>query len=109
MAATLQHIMSHAQFLFPGITAPTDPRLMGLMGNNVQGPPAPPQPEQPTPGPVANPMPNGGPAAVANATPPLIQGHNAPRPPHGPILPRSTSPMVANAASQMGNAALPKK
>ena len=59
-AAAMQHIMSHAQFLFPGIQAPTDPRLMGLMGNNVQGMP-PQQPEQPTPGPVANPMPAAGP------------------------------------------------
>jgi len=103
MAATMQHIMSHAQFLFPGITAPTDPRLMGLMGNNVQGMPgpAPQQPEQPTPPPVANPLPaagpNGGPSAAA------------PHAPHAPILPKQTSPMVANAAAQMGNAAMPKK
>ena len=101
MATTIQHIMSHAQFLFPGIQAPTDPRLMALMGNNIQGPPAPPQPEQPTPGAVSNPMPASGP----NGAPPPA----APRPPHAPVLPRSTSPIVANAASQMGDAALPKK
>jgi hypothetical protein len=93
MAATMQHVMSHAQFLFPGITDVTDPRLMALMGNNVQGVPAPApnQPEQPTPSPVANPLPagNGG-------------------PPRAPVLPRQTSPMVANAASQMGNAHLPQ-
>jgi hypothetical protein len=100
-AAVMQHIMSHAQFLFPGIQAPTDPRLMGLMGNNVQGPPAPPQPQQPTPQPVANPMPAAGPTGGPSAP--------APRPPHGPILPRSTSPMVANAASQMGSAKMPQK
>jgi hypothetical protein len=108
MAVTMQHIMSHAGYIFPGIQSPEDPRIMGLMGNQVQGPPPPPQPEQPTPGPVANPMPAGGPAAVANATPPLNQAHNAPRPPHAPILPKATSPMVANAASQLGNAAMPK-
>ena len=98
-AAVMQHIMSHAQFLFPGIKDPTDPRLMGLMGNNVQGMPPPPQPEQPTPGPVDNPMPAAGPNGAPHAA--------APMPPHAPILPRSTSPLVANAASQMGNAHLP--
>lgn len=88
MAATMQHIMSHAGFLFPGIQSPTDPRLMGLMGNNVQGMPPPP-PEQATPGPVSNPLPNvGGP----------------PQPPRAPILPRNTLPAVTNAAAQLGNA-----
>jgi hypothetical protein len=98
--ATMQHVMSHAQFLFPGITAPTDPRLMGLMGNNVQGlPPPPPGPQQPTPQPISNPMPaGGGPIHVGPGTAPM---------PHGPILPRQTSPMVANAAAQMGSAHLP--
>ncbi len=99
-AATLNHIMSHAQFLFPGITAPTDPRLMGLMGNNVQGMTPPPQPEQPTPQPVSNPLPAAGPNGAPGPMPP--------RPPHGPVLPRSTSPMVAGAAAQMGNAKLPQ-
>jgi hypothetical protein len=110
MAATMQHIMSHAAFIFPGIQAPTDPRLMGLMGNNVQGlpPGAPPAPEQPTPPPVANPMPAGA-APVANNKPPLLQAAGAVKLPHAPILPRATPPMVATAASQMGNAALPKK
>lgn len=100
---TMQHIMSHASFLFPGITAPTDPRLMGLMGNNVQGMPqqGPPPPQQPTPPPVANPMPAAGPSGAP--------GPAAPKAPHAPILPRSTPPMVANAASHMGNAVLPKK
>ena len=106
MAATMQHIMAHAAFLFPGIQDPTDPRLMGLMGNNVQGPPSPPQPEQPTPGPVPNPMPAGA-VQVANAAPPMTKVQ--PRPPHAPILPRQTSPMVANAAASLGNAVMPKK
>ena len=103
MAATMQHIMSHAAFLFPDIQVPTDPRLMGLMGNNVQGAPAPAPnaPEQPTPQPVPNPMPAAGP----NGAP----GPAAPKPPHAPVLPRQTSPMVANAASQMGNAKPPQK
>jgi hypothetical protein len=94
MAAVIQHNMAHAKFLFPDIQSLTDPRLMALMGNNVQGPPPPPQnaPEQPTPGPVSNPMPAG--------------GH--PAPPRAPVLPRQTSPMVANAASQLGNAHPPQ-
>jgi hypothetical protein len=109
-AGTMQHIMSHASFLFPGIQNPTDPRLMALMGNNVQGlpPGAAPAPEQPTPGPVANPMPAGA-ASVANATPPLIQAAGNIKAPRAPTLPRATPPMVAAAASHMGNAAPPKK
>src|ERR1019366_1400628 len=94
--AVMQHIMSHAGFLFPGIQAPTDPRLMGLMGNQVQGLP---QPEQPTPQPVANPMPAGaGPIHVGPGTAPQ---------PKGPVLPRATPPVVANAATQMGSAHMP--
>jgi hypothetical protein len=110
MAATMQHIMSHAEFLFPGIqqVGPTDPRLMGLMGNNVQGPPPGTQPEQPTPGAVPNPLPAGA-APVTNNTPPLLQAANAIKPPRPPTLPRATSPLVANAASQIGNAKPPKK
>jgi hypothetical protein len=102
MAATIQHVMSHAQFLFPGITEITDPRLMALMGNNVQGMPQPaPAPEQPTPPPVANPLPAAGPSGAPEPM--------GPKPPHAPILPRATPPMVANAAASMGNAAPPKK
>jgi len=98
-ATTLQHIMSHAGFLFPGIQAPTDPRLMALMGNNIQGlPPQAPAPEQPTPPPVANPMPGGGQIHV---------GPGTAKPPRGPILPRATPAPVAAAAEQMGNAHLP--
>jgi hypothetical protein len=106
-AGTVQHIMSHAQFLFPGIQTPEDPRLMGLMGNNVQGPPPPPQPEQPTPGAVPNPMPAGA-AQVANATPPLAQAAGRIGPPRPPVLSRQTPPVTANAAAQMGSAHLPK-
>lgn len=108
VAATVQHILAHANILFPGLgNNLNDPRLLGLLGINVV-PQAPPQPEVPTPGPVPNPMPGGSPAAVANATPPLDQAHNAPRPPHGPVLPRNTPPMVANAAAQMGTAKMPQ-
>lgn len=103
VAATVQHILEHGKALYPDLVGINDPRLLALMGVQVQLPP-PPQPEQPTPGPVANPMPAGGPAAVANAAPPLGQAK-----PHAPVLPRTTSPMVANAASQMGNAHLPNK
>ena len=107
MAAVMQHVMSHAQFLFPGIQTPTDPRLMALMGNNVQGMPTqgPPQPEQSTPGPVANPLPAGAPQAH-----PAAPAHPAgPAAPHAPVLPRATPPIVAQAASHMGNAAMPKQ
>jgi hypothetical protein len=105
-AGTLQHIMSHASFLFPGIQSPTDPRLMGLMGNNVIGMPTPPPQEQPTPGPVANPLPAGA-ASVENAAPPLQKVQ--PKPPRPPTLPRATPPLVAQAASKMGNAVMPQK
>lgn len=109
MAVVIQHVMSHAEFLFPGIQTLTDPRLMGLFGNNVQGIPPPPLgPEQGTPPPVANPMPAGNPAQMANATPPLNQAHNAPKPPHAPVLPKTTPPMISNAASQMGSAHMPQ-
>jgi hypothetical protein len=107
-AGAMQHIMAHAAFLFPGITDPSDPRLMALMGNNVQGPPPPPQPEQPTPGAVPNPMPAGA-AQVANAVPPLLQARNGVKQPRPPILPRATSPVTVQAAAGMGNAVPPKK
>lgn len=104
MAATMQHIMAHATFLFPDIQSPTDPRLMALMGNNVQAlPPQMPPQVKPTPGPVANPLP-----AVMNNKPPLNQAHNAPQPPHAPVLPRQTPPVVANAAAHLGNAHPPQ-
>lgn len=106
MAATMQHVMSHAGFLFPGITSVTDPRLMALMGNNVQA--LPPPPEQSTPAPVPNPMPAEA-APVMNAMPPLEKSAMGIKPPHAPILPRATPPAVAAAAAQMGNAAPPKK
>lgn len=104
VAATVQHILEHAAIIFPGLQTLTDPRLLGLLGIQVQAP----LPGQlPTPQPVPNPMPaNGGPAAVANAAPP--QEKNAPAPPRAPVLPRQTSPMVANAASKMGNAHPPQ-
>jgi hypothetical protein len=102
MAATLQHIMAHAAFVIPDVSGPGDPRLLGLLGIQVAPPMAPPPgaPQQPTPHPIANPQ-------VANATPPLDQAHNAPRPPSAPTLPASTSPMVAGAAAKLNPAASP--
>lgn len=114
-AAVTQHVMTHAQFLFPGITELTDPRLMNLLGMNVVPAPQPPPPpgmlppppgapplQHPTPGPMANPMPaQASPAALNNATPPLNQAHNAPQPPHAPILPGSTSQPTLNATAKL--------
>lgn len=104
VAGTMQHIMSHAQFIIPDVTGPTDPRLLAVLGIQVAPPSAPPPQEAPTPGAVANPQI----AQLANATPPLNQAHNAPRPPHAPTLPGKTSPMVANAAGQLNKAATPQ-
>lgn len=105
VAATVQHILAHANILFPGLGSNlNDPRLLGLLGINVVPQQGPPPPETPTPGPVSNPMPAGGPAAVNNAAPPLGQVK-----PHAPVLPQKTSPMVANAANQLGNAHMPGK
>ncbi len=90
VAATVQHIIAHAQIIFPGLTDITDPRLLGLLGIQVQAPP--PGAEVPTAGPIPNPMP------AANG------GAPHPAPPRPPVLPRATPPATANAASQMGNA-----
>lgn len=98
MAATMQHIMAHAAFLFPDIQTPVDPRLMALMGNDVQGlppqMPSPSNPEKPTPGPVPNPMP---------------AQSNVPQPPRPPVLPAQSGPATVHAASQLGNAVPPKQ
>lgn len=112
--STVSHVMSHAQIAVPGCTGLTDPRLLGLLGiqtappllppSGPGGPGGAPPPEVPTPHPVANPQV----AQPANATPPLNQAHNAPRPPHAPILPAKTPPMVANAAAQLNSAATPQ-
>ncbi len=106
---TVQHVMSHAAIAVPGCQGLTDPRLLALLGIQIAPPPVgPPPPEAPTPGPVANPMPAGGPAAVANGTPPLNQAHNAPRPPHAPILPGQSSPATENAAGQLNHSVTPQ-
>lgn len=102
VANTLAHIMNHAQFIIPGIQSITDPRLLGVLGIQVMAPP--PAPEMPTPHPVANPQV----AQLANAIPPLNQAHNAPRPPHSPILPGQSSPATANAAQSLNKAAPPQ-
>lgn len=102
-----QHVMSHAQIAVPGCTGLTDPRLLGLLGIQIAPPPmgpppgpggnAPPPQEAPTPQPVANPQIS----QLANATSPLNQAHDAPRPPAAPLLPSQTPPMVSGAASQL--------
>jgi len=102
MAGTFTHILNHARVIIPDVTGLDDPRLLAILGNNV----APPQ-QQPTPGPVANPMPDGGSAAVANSTPPLNAAHGAPWEPHAPILPHQTSPMVGNAAASLNGVMTP--
>ncbi len=108
VANSMQHIMSHAQFIIPDCQGPADPRLLGVLGIQVAPPMAPPPGQVPTPGPVPNPMPAGGPASVANGTPPLNQAHNAPKPPHAPILPGQTPPATANAAQNLNHAATPQ-
>lgn len=109
VAGTLTHIMNHAKVIIPDVTGLNDPRLLGVLGIQVMPSNAPTAPEMPTAGPTPNPMPAGagGPAAVANATPPLDQAHNAPRPPAAPILPRQTPPMVGNAAASLNGASTP--
>lgn len=104
MSATIQHIMSHAQIIIPDVIGPTDPRLLGVLGIQVMPPNLPPPQEVPTPHPVANPQV----AQLANATPPLNQAHNAPQPPHAPILPGQSSPATANAAQALNHAATPQ-
>lgn len=107
VAATVQHIIAHAQIIFPGLVSIMDPRLLALLGIQVQAPlPG----QMPTPQPVPNPMPAqaGGAASVANNTPPLNQAHAAPGAPRPPVLPGATSPMVADAAAQMGSAKPPQ-
>lgn len=107
VAATVQHILAHAAIIFPGLQSITDPRLLGLLGIQVQMP----LPGQiATPAPVPNPMPApaGGAPAVANNTPPNNQALAAPAEPRPPVLPQGTPPTTANAASQMGTAHLPK-
>lgn len=111
--AVTQHVMSHAAIAVPGCTELQDPRLLGLLGIQIApplmpgsgGPPNGPPPQQvPTPHPVANPQV----AQLANATPPLNQAHSAPQPPHAPILPHQTSPMVGGASQQLNHAAPPQ-
>ena len=93
VAATVQHIIAHAQIIFPGLVAINDPRLLGLLGINVM--PA-------LPGTV--PPPAGGGAAAVATTP---EGAPEPKPPRSPTLPAATPPPTVNAASQMGSAKPP--
>jgi len=76
MAATMQHVMSHAGFLFPGIQDPTDPRLMALMGKQRAGTSATNASEQSTTRAVPNPL-SAGAAQVAQQHP----EQKGPRPP----------------------------
>lgn len=97
VAGTLTHIMNHAKIVIPDVTGPTDPRLLGLLGIQVQPPMGPPPgaPPMSQPGQISQ---------LANATPPLNQAHNAPRP---PTLPGQSAPATANAASQLNSAVTP--
>lgn len=94
MAAVLQHMLAHGQIIIPGLQSVTDPRFLAVLGIQVsmppQGPP-PGAPQQPTPHPVANPMP---------AHPGTGTVGNNPVPVRKPVLPGGTPPMTANAAAQ---------
>lgn len=86
LAATIQHMLAHGQAIIPGLQSLADPRFLAVLGIQVsQGAPA---PQQPTPQPVANPMP---------------QGHqtvgNNPVPVRNPVLPKGTPQQTANAAA----------
>jgi hypothetical protein len=107
----MQHIMNHAQIIIPGLMGPTDPRLLAVLGIQVSMPPALPPPgaqQQPTPHPVANPMPAGH-GAPPPAHPGTTQVGNNPTPVKSPVLPSKTPAPTAQAASQMGTAHLPLK
>lgn len=103
---TLTHMMQHAGYIIPGIQSPSDPRFLAVLGIQVSAPPPPPpgsQPQQPTPQPVANPMPAGhAPQHGGTAT----VGNN-PVPVKSPVLPRATPGQTAQAASKMGSAHMP--
>lgn len=94
MAAVLQHMLAHGQVIIPGLTSVEDPRFLAILGIQVsmppQGPP-PGAPQQPTPHPVANPMP---------AHPGSGTVGNNPVPVHKPVLPGNTPQPTANAAAQ---------
>lgn len=104
VAATVQHIIAHAQVIFPGLTSIADPRLLGLLGITV----VPPIPGiLPTPGsggmpPPAGGAPAGGEAPAAKAAQP--PGAPAPKPPRPPSLPPATPPSTVAASQQMGQA-----
>lgn len=103
---TVAHVISHAQIIIPDLQGLTDPRLLAILGIQVAPPMAPPMgapigapppQEVGTPHPVANPQIS----QLANATPPLNQAHNAPKPPHAPVLPGQTPGMTQGAAAQL--------
>lgn len=95
LSNTISHMMQHAQFIIPMLQGPADPRFLAVLGIQVAAAPpmGAPQPEQPTPHPVANPMPAGHGAAP--------QG--APQPPRAPVLPGKTPAPTANAAASMNH------
>ncbi len=90
LAAIMQHMLTHAQAIIPGVMSLADPRVMMVLGIQVPPPPmpAPGQPQQPTPHPVANPMPAGHGNAPGN-----------PVPVRKPVLPQGTPQSTAQAAS----------
>lgn len=90
LAVTMQHMLLHAQAILPGCMSLADPRVMMVLGINVPPPMTPPpgQPQNPTPHPVANPMPAGTGHAPGN-----------PVPVKNPVLPHNTPAPTAQAAS----------
>lgn len=87
LAATMQHMLAHGQAIIPGLMSLADPRFLAVLGIQVaMGAPAP-GPQQPTPHPVANPMPQGHGIAPGN-----------PVPVRKPVLPSNTPASTAQAA-----------
>ena len=106
---TISHMMQHAGFIIPGVMGPTDPRFLAVLGIQVSMPPAPPpgSPQQPTPHPVANPMPAGHGAPPPPQHGGTAQVGNNPVPVKTAVLPKQTPPQTAQAASKMGSAHMP--
>lgn len=101
VAAAVQHIIAHAQIIFPGLVSLQDPRLLGLLGINVMA--LPPGAVPPAGGPSpAGESPTGGAAPLAK--PPEQSGAPAPKPPRPPSLPPVTPPSTVAASQQMGQA-----
>lgn len=82
LAATMQHMLMHGQAIIPGLQSLADPRFLAVLGIQVSMPAGPPGPQQPTPVPVANPLPAGHGTVGNNPVPvrkPVLPG-NTPAP-----------------------------